>query len=389
MTKDLNTTYINKITGDAVAAVAVILLNGPGAEKLLLQNWKSIRSIKSFPRNRILYGHWGGVELQGKATEDVVVCRVEEHAFEIHCHGGHAASTKIIGDLVASGAVESSELIPSELIKPSRPSQAAMKLLPLASTQNVARVFLNQANVAIENEIRSILVQSSTAEQRKESLKNLIDRSVIGLRLLNPPSVAILGPPNAGKSTLLNTLLGWERAIVHSTPGTTRDVLQEEISLEGWPLFILDTAGLRVTADEIESQGIAKARRAAVLTDLVLLTVDPQEGWTALHDEIADQFSEKVLVVRTKTDLLASSQNSQSSIPGSFPCASVCALTSEGINELITTIVDRLGFSRSLMQGAVPFLPEQVELLMKALAAADDPFACREILEPMISEEKH
>lgn len=115
-------------------------------------------------------------------------------------------------------------------------------------------------------------------------------------------TLVIAGQPNAGKSTLLNYLCGSERAIVTDIPGTTRDLLRETIEIGGLPVTIVDTAGLRDTADVVESAGIARARAAAAQADLVVYLVDSSRGFTdADRAELAALPAAQV--VFTKTDL--------------------------------------------------------------------------------------
>lgn len=111
-------------------------------------------------------------------------------------------------------------------------------------------------------------------------------------------TAVILGRPNAGKSTLLNRLVGSERAIVTPIPGTTRDIVRETVELGGLPVTIADTAGLRQTTDVVEELGVARAREAAASADIVLYLVDASVGWSGEDEEF-----EGAIVVYTKTDL--------------------------------------------------------------------------------------
>ncbi len=122
-------------------------------------------------------------------------------------------------------------------------------------------------------------------------------------------SAVILGRPNAGKSTLLNFLCGSDRAIVTPIAGTTRDLLRETIELGGLPVTLVDTAGLRASADPIEQIGVARALEAAARAELVLYLVDAQQGRTAEDDAALRQHPE-ALVVYTKTDLAAAPDGS-------------------------------------------------------------------------------
>jgi tRNA modification GTPase len=111
-------------------------------------------------------------------------------------------------------------------------------------------------------------------------------------------SAVILGRPNAGKSTLLNRLVGSDRAIVTPIPGTTRDIVRETIEIGGLPVTLADTAGLRLSSDPVEGIGISRAREAARAADIILYLVDATAGWTK-----EDEPFPSALIIYTKTDL--------------------------------------------------------------------------------------
>lgn len=140
-------------------------------------------------------------------------------------------------------------------------------------------------------------------------------------------SLVILGRPNAGKSTLLNRLVGTERAIVTPIPGTTRDIVRETIDIGGLPVTISDTAGLRAATDEVEEIGISRARDAARDADIVLYLIDASSGRNAIDDSELLALAEKFLIViETKSDL----------VPGRG--AAVSATTGEGIDALLRAL---------------------------------------------------
>jgi tRNA modification GTPase len=148
-------------------------------------------------------------------------------------------------------------------------------------------------------------------------------------------TLAIVGRPNAGKSSLFNRLVERDRAIVTATPGTTRDLVTERVSLEGIPVELIDTAGLRHSADEAESLGIAKSREAMADADVVLLVLDATEP---LHGEdraaMATLAGRSLLIVTNKSDLV-------SAVPEhpAFPTLETSALTGVGIPELRRAIL--------------------------------------------------
>ncbi len=147
--------------------------------------------------------------------------------------------------------------------------------LALAPTTRTAEIFLDQFHGALRREtvelIHAIDHDSGLACAKLDAL---IARAGVGLRLIAGWRVVIAGRPNVGKSRLLNTLAGFARAIVDSAPGTTRDAVAIRTSLGGWPVEIVDTAGLRPTTDPIEALGVHRAVREQLAADLVLLVLD-------------------------------------------------------------------------------------------------------------------
>jgi len=137
--------------------------------------------------------------------------------------------------------------------------------------------------------------------------------------------VAIVGRPNAGKSSLLNALLRTNRAIVTPIAGTTRDTIEEGINVRGLPMVLVDTAGITDTADPIEAMGVGRSRQAIEEADLVLFVYDAAAGWTALDAELLPS-NKRLLLVANKRDLLSEPANEQALF--------VSALTGEGLREL-------------------------------------------------------
>jgi tRNA modification GTPase len=138
-------------------------------------------------------------------------------------------------------------------------------------------------------------------------------------------SAVILGRPNAGKSTLLNRLVGSERAIVTPIPGTTRDIVRETVEIGGLPVTLADTAGLRETADLVEDLGVQRAREAARTADLILYLVDGTTGLTP-EDEAELATLQNVQLVFTKADLAQQ------------PGLSISAVSDQGIDELMARL---------------------------------------------------
>jgi tRNA modification GTPase len=169
-------------------------------------------------------------------------------------------------------------------------------------------------------------------------------------------TVVIAGAPNAGKSTLMNALAGHDAAIVSDTPGTTRDVLRERIQLEGVPLLLLDTAGLRASTDAIETEGMRRARVAMAQADRVLFLVDAVDDPRAAS--LASERAQlppgvPVTLVYNKIDLAPAGHGAGKaggSVPGSAPGAeaalAISARTSTGLDALRAHLLEAAGFRR-------------------------------------------
>ena len=110
----------------------------------------------------------------------------------------------------------------------------------------------------------------------------------MGRHLIEPWKVAIAGKPNAGKSTLMNSLAGFDRSVVSPVPGTTRDAVGVSLAFDGWPVSLIDTAGLRESADILEEEGVRRAKEALATSDLCLWIVDASEELAPGLEQVAE-----------------------------------------------------------------------------------------------------
>ncbi|MFV0415450.1 MAG: tRNA uridine-5-carboxymethylaminomethyl(34) synthesis GTPase MnmE [Chthoniobacterales bacterium] len=170
----------------------------------------------------------------------------------------------------------------------------------------------------------------------KKNIGQLLDTAQEGRILREGVRLVICGEPNAGKSSLLNCLLGFDRAIVSATPGTTRDTIEELASLRGIPFRITDTAGLRKSADSIEIEGIERARRVIESADIVLELLD---STVSEEPKIEVKHCPKILV-RNKSDLV-----SEELLQGDLPPDEVLisCKTGEGMDNLVDLLVRKAG----------------------------------------------
>ena len=145
------------------------------------------------------------------------------------------------------------------------------------------------------------------AQQLRDEIAGVLADGRRGERLRDGLVVAIAGPPNAGKSTLLNRLARREAAIVSPYAGTTRDVIEVHLDLDGYPVTLLDTAGIRDSAEPVEQEGVRRARERAAAADLVLWVIDPSAGGLAANGYPANLANVEVWLIRNKSDQVAAS----------------------------------------------------------------------------------
>jgi hypothetical protein len=236
----------------------VVALRGPGALDLL-------RGL--VPAARIVLGRPSLVKLHasGELLDEALVYAESEQEAELHLHGAPVVVGRVL-ELLAARA-------PAREVRPSL-EESAWTLLASARSEAAARMLLDQAEGALRAELRGILDETDPAASRSR-LHALLGTAVVARRLLEPPTVVIAGPANAGKSTLFNLLVGTERAIVDAAPGTTRDALSEQASLGEYAVELQDTAGERALPgvdrrEEVERQGQELARSLSRAADLVL-----------------------------------------------------------------------------------------------------------------------
>lgn len=164
-----------------------------------------------------------------------------------------------------------------------------------------------EASVDFEEEVGPIDVTSAleTLVRARDSLNQLISTERFGRIVREGIKIALVGRPNVGKSSLFNRLLSRDRAIVSQTPGTTRDYIEETVVLAGLPCRLVDTAGIREGAGEIEDVGIEMTKRIASEADLVWILFDSDEGWTHDDQSLLESLAGSPLIIGNKCDLSA------------------------------------------------------------------------------------
>lgn len=308
--------------------------------------------------------------------EKVVLVVVGPHEVEIHCHGGAAAVEGIAAALEHEGAARTSwQALAQELAEDQIQAEARIALAA-APTARTCTILLDQFRGALARELTFVesLIANGDVRQADERLSRLEALAPLGLHLIEPWKVVLAGPPNVGKSSLVNALLGYERSIVFDQPGTTRDVLTAVTAIDGWPVELSDTAGLRDAGDSLEAAGVERSRERMGRADCVLLVMDANdERDDQACPNAAELFptASSCIVVGSKCDLLsldARRRWQQRFVHGILTSAK----TGAGIADLHARIGRELVASPPQAGEAVPFLPRhaaQLAMLRQRLAS--------------------
>lgn len=234
-------------------------------------------------------------------------------AFEISLHGSQTVLARAIEACCEQGAslLDTPAFLAQarERGAMDRCREEAWTALAQARTAAAAKLFLAQAQGALSEEIERLLQISQTGEPSHRllaSLEALLLRAPAGVALHTPHRLVLCGPPNAGKSTLFNALVGYERAIVSPQAGTTRDRVEEAVDLGGYPFYLVDTAGLRESKDALENAGAALAIEEASRADLILFVWDATRAWDESQQWAIERLpAKKLLRVSAKREPLA------------------------------------------------------------------------------------
>jgi len=317
---------IIRLTPAGRGAVASFLLCGEDALNIFLQHWQG-KIPSEHPR-------WGRLKLNVSDYEEAVVYRTAE-GIEIHTHGGEQIASAIETLFKRHGVVCTTWQ--EHFASNTSQQHLALRLLPFAPTERTAQILLDQYNGAFDREMSAIESLSDDTE-RQRRLARLQELAPLGRHLVEPFRVVLAGASNAGKSSLLNAILGFQRSLVHDQPGTTRDVVSGQTALEGFPVTFFDTAGFRNSDDDLEQQGMDKSLQSLADADLVVwvmdLTVDESQ-------RPACPPGTNVIICYNKIDL-AGTPAQRARGEASSQSLAVSALTGEGIESLLNAIIRRL-----------------------------------------------
>ena len=328
-------------TAMASSGIGIIRISGPDAIQIADRVFCSKRkkALKDCESHTI---HYGWIVDDGVAVDEVLVMLMRapnsytrEDTVEIDCHGGVLVMQKILETVVRYGArpAEPGEFTKRAFLNGRMDLTQAEAVMDLINSKNefAWKCSVSQLQGAVLKKIRSLRerlihetawIESAVddpehydldgygkhlgkvVKEIKEEIQHLLDQSDQGRVLKEGIHTVIVGKPNVGKSSLLNLLVGSQRAIVTDIAGTTRDVLEEQVNLNGIQLHVIDTAGIRNTDDLVEKIGVDKAKEYLEAADLVLYVVDGSRSLSEEDEEIAKMIEGKhVIVLINKSDL--------------------------------------------------------------------------------------
>ena len=415
-------TIVAIATPNGESALAMLRLSGPLCREICA----SAFGRTSDPKPRHSY-HGSYLSLEGVILDDVVYCFYEsprsftgEDTLEIVCHGNPLIASNLLKDLVRRGCRQSD---PGEFSRWAflngrmdlTQAEAIMELIQArsdkaikAANNQLRGAFGRQLNIFKERLLATIASieayidfpeEDLPPEQKETHLSGirelktycsrLIDSSQYAAFLRDGVKTLILGEPNAGKSSLLNLLLGFERAIVSEEPGTTRDFLRERIILGPHSIQLMDTAGLREAESDLEKEGIRRTMELVEEADIFLLVEDCSLPSPHLPDAIVNRLSAtNCIVIRNKIDLGVNKNPNLSIDP--FRVIGFSATRGDGLEDLKTSLVELIDSNYAFDDDDLILVNSRhssaLDEIRGCLASAIDKFESDEAIELIASD---
>ena len=387
----------------ALGSVGIVRLSGSRSVAIAQQVFRTKAKWES---HRVLYGHVLD-PVTGQLIDEALVLYMasprsytREDVVEFQCHGGMVVVQEILARCIKLGARLANpgeftlraflhgriDLTQAESIKDLVGAQSLHGAqLALAGLQGKLSTPLKQirsacldilteieARIDFEEDLPPLSIDAISQRLRELQARArlLLSTKERGELIRSGLKVAIVGRPNVGKSSLLNAWSRTDRAIVTDIPGTTRDIVDSHLVVEGIPITVLDTAGIRETTDQVEQMGMERSRRVALQADLVLLVIDSSVGWTPADQQIYDLIKERpTILVLNKIDL-----GWQNNIPDLSVLAKVKTAASlyQGILELEEAILQAIN-RQKIKQQDLDFAinQRQAECLQRVVDSLD------------------
>lgn len=296
------------------------------------------KPVSEFGFGKIVVGNWSNLE---GASEELVVTPVSDSELQIHCHGGTAPINAILASLESIGFVIGLNSRKT-MAQASGLETEIQSGLWNARTTKIAEYFLHLAKGTLVRQVDR-LIELENIPRLLAELEALSQSFQVGQFLARPISTVLAGRPNAGKSSLNNQVLGYSRSIVLDQPGTTRDILCETTTIEGWAFEFSDTAGIRNPSDAVETAGVEFAKNRLQLADIVLHVVSLEHGLDQAIAELDHEdfnfpgVQKALLTVFNKADLL--DINEKKTVEREFPEVLLTdALRGMGIDRLLARL---------------------------------------------------
>ncbi|NLM45750.1 MAG: tRNA uridine-5-carboxymethylaminomethyl(34) synthesis GTPase MnmE [Firmicutes bacterium] len=401
--------------------IGIVRMSGPAAFAIGKKIFSFAGTVIEPQSHRLYYGHVIDPETGAHIDEALIAFMraprtyTREDVVEINCHGGIMPLAKTLQTVLTCGArlAEPGEFTQRAFLNGRIDLAQAEAVIQIirAKSETAMKLGLKQLQGRLSREVKELrrrllallarveasidfpehhdveeVARAEILTQAKyclEQTEMLLATATQGRILREGLKTAIIGLPNVGKSSLLNALLREQRAIVTAIPGTTRDVLEENINLGGVLLTVIDTAGIRATEDEVERLGVERSREALAEADLVLFVLDSSLGFRKEEGQLLAAVGEKpCIVVANKTDLLTEKEAVLEEIAAKAAPRTVVPmslLTGEGLDLLEKTIIDTVfAGAATVGEGAMVTSIRHKNALARAKEALEELLAATE-----------
>ncbi|MFC5711643.1 tRNA uridine-5-carboxymethylaminomethyl(34) synthesis GTPase MnmE [Thalassorhabdus alkalitolerans] len=410
-------------TPSGEGAIAIVRISGDAAVTIADNIFKGKTPLAKAETHTIHYGHL--IEPStSEIIEEVMVSVLraprtftKEDIIEINCHGGIVSVNRVLDLVLSQGArlAEPGEFTKRAFLNGRIDLSQAEGVIDLirAKTDRAMNVALKQVEGRLSSQVRrlrqklletvahvevnidypeydaetvTLELLKEKGEEVRQEIEQLLMTAKQGKILREGLATAIIGRPNVGKSSLMNSLVHENKAIVTDIPGTTRDVLEEYVNVRGVPLRLIDTAGIRETEDIVEKIGVERSRKALADAELILFVLNAAEELSkedeALFEAIQDM---NAVVVLNKTDLeITIDTDRVSSLAGERPVIGTSLLREEGIDELEQAIA-HLFFDEGVEGADLSYVSNarHIALLKQAKGAIEEALEGADMMLPV------